>query len=96
MLCGSFFFTYLLFFFKYLLSPSVNIYSSSIVLGNSGETLHPRNVGFAGFHEISLQVMCENDSRIWLLRVNLLSVSGWLNLRRSGIMNLRSLEIVNL
>jgi hypothetical protein len=46
------------------------------LLGNSGKTLHHRNVGFAETHEISFQVMYENDSRIWLLRVNLLSISG--------------------
>jgi hypothetical protein len=71
-------------------------FPEGLMLGNSGETLHPRNVGFNGFHEISFQVMCENDSRIWLLRVNLLSVSGWMNLWRSGIMKLQGLEIVNL
>jgi hypothetical protein len=52
------------------------------VLGNSGKTLHPRNVGFAEIHEISFQVMCKNDSRIWLLHVNLLSILGWLKLAK--------------
>jgi hypothetical protein len=66
------------------------------VLGNSVKTFHPRNVRFAEVHEISFQVMSENDSRIRLLRVNMLSVSGWLNLRGYGITNLRSLEVVSL
>jgi hypothetical protein len=39
------------------------------------KTLHPRNVGFVEVHEISFRVMCENSSQIWLLRVNLLSIS---------------------
>jgi hypothetical protein len=46
-------------------------------LGNSEKTLHPRNVGFAEPHELSFQVMCENNSSVWLPRVNLLSISGW-------------------
>jgi hypothetical protein len=71
-------------------------FHEGLVLGNSGKTLHPRNVGFAEIHEISFQVMFKNNSRIWLLRVNMLSVSGWLNLWRSGVMNLRHLEITNL
>jgi hypothetical protein len=40
------------------------------------KTLQPRNVGFVEVHEISFQVMCENSSHIWLLHVNLLSISG--------------------
>jgi hypothetical protein len=32
------------------------------VLGNSEKTLHPRNVGFAGFHEISFQIIFENKA----------------------------------
>jgi hypothetical protein len=64
--------------------------------GIQEKTLHPRNIGFARFHEIRFQVMCENDNRIWLVRVNLLSVSGWMNLRGSGIMKLQGLEIMNL
>jgi hypothetical protein len=55
----------------------MNFQKLNKLLGNSGKTLHTRNVGFAETHEISFQVMCENDSRIWLLRVNLLSISGW-------------------
>jgi hypothetical protein len=54
----------------------------SPLLGNSRKTLYPRNVGFAKIHEVTFQVMCENDSRIWLLRVNLLSISGWLKLAK--------------
>jgi hypothetical protein len=57
-------------------------FPEGLVLGNSGKTLHPRNIGFAEIHEISFQVMCKNDSRIWLLRVNLLSISGWLKLAK--------------
>jgi hypothetical protein len=57
-------------------------FPEGLVLGNSGKTLHPRNVGFAEIHEISFQVMCKNDSRIWLLRVNLLSILGWLKLAK--------------
>jgi hypothetical protein len=49
------------------------------LLGNLGKTLHPRNAGFAEIREISFQVMFENDSRICLLHVNMLSVSGWSN-----------------
>jgi hypothetical protein len=65
-------------------------FPEGLVLGNSGKTLHPRSVGFAGFHEISFQIICENSSWIWLFRVNLLTVAGWSNLRRSGILNPQS------
>jgi hypothetical protein len=40
------------------------------------KTSHPRNVGFVEVHEISFWVMCENSNQIWLIRVNLLSISG--------------------
>jgi hypothetical protein len=66
------------------------------LLGASGKTLHPRNVGFAGFHEISFQIICENNSWIWLFRVNLLSVAGWSNLWTSGIISMRRFGVVNL
>jgi hypothetical protein len=49
-------------------------FPEGLVLGNSGKTFHSRNVGFAKIHEISFQVMSKNDSRIRLLRVNMLSV----------------------
>jgi hypothetical protein len=71
-------------------------FPEGLVLGNSGKTCHPRNAGFVEIHEISFQVMFENDSRIRLLCVNMLSVSGWLNLWRPGIMNMRNLEVANL
>jgi hypothetical protein len=51
---------------------------------------------FSGF-----QVMCENDSRIWVLRVNLLSISGWLkptktwNLERAKLWNLELVKTRN-
>jgi hypothetical protein len=51
-----------------------------LMLGNSGKTIHPQNVGFAGFHEISFQIICENNSWSWLFRVNLLSIAGSSNL----------------
>jgi hypothetical protein len=38
------------------------VVSTTRVLGNSGKTLHPRNVGFTGFHEINFQIICENKS----------------------------------
>jgi hypothetical protein len=40
------------------------------------KTIHPRNVGFIEVHKISFRVMCENSIHIWLLRVNLPSISG--------------------
>jgi hypothetical protein len=56
---------------------------SGHLLGSSGKTLHPRNVGFTEIHEISFQAMSANDSQVWLLRVNLLSISGWLKPAKS-------------
>jgi hypothetical protein len=56
---------------------------SGHLLGSSGKTLHPRNVGFTEIHEISFQAMSANDSQVWLLHVNLLSISGWLKPAKS-------------
>jgi hypothetical protein len=56
--------------------------SSRIIIGMTILVSWKRNVhegtmmGFRVF--LGFQVMCKNDSRIWLLRVNLLSISGWL------------------
>jgi hypothetical protein len=85
-------------------SSELTRFPEGLVLGNSGKTFHPRNVGFAWFHEISFQMICENDSWIWLFLVNSLSVAGWsnrwtsrvMNLRRSGVTNLRRYGIMNL
>jgi hypothetical protein len=46
--------------------------------------------------------MCENDSRIWFLRANLLSISGWSkpakfwNQELAKIWNLRRCEVLKL
>jgi hypothetical protein len=66
------------------------------LVGEFRKNLHPRSVEFAGFHEISFQIIWQNRSWIWLFRVNLLIVAGWSNLQRSGILNLRSSGIMNL
>jgi hypothetical protein len=63
------------------------------MLGNSEKTLHPRNVGFVEVHEISFQAMYENNSRIWLLRVNLLSILG--RLKPAKLLNHESAKIWN-
>jgi hypothetical protein len=51
-------------------------------VGEFKKNLTPSKRRVCRIHEISFQVMCENDSRIWLLRMNLLSISRWLKLAK--------------
>jgi hypothetical protein len=51
--------------------------ASTITVGEFGKNLIPSKRRVC-WNSWGFQVMCENDSRIWLLRVNLLSISEWL------------------
>jgi hypothetical protein len=47
-------------------------------VGEFRKNLTPSKCRVVEIHQISFRVMNESDSQVWLLRVNLMSISGWL------------------